>query len=340
MATLKELGNQYPCQEGVYVAPDDDITTMGPGDIAEIWFETDEDIKYYKIADAMAELLRTKEEYPGFAVHYVRFETRKVVVQFSVAPPEAVSKQISGGPIGNALVVVAVIAGVIAILAFTALVLNWAYKGGYIFAPKPPTGNAYVIAKNAESKELIPDVTITTNSTALTTGPDGQGVLFEDLIAGEHVFVGSPVEGYQDPDPIADTVIENQQITVTIWYNPEGYVPPTHGTLNITSTPIYGKAVLDAEEYQDWFDLPQSLSLPAGEYNVFFSEERGYLTPAPQKKTVTGGQSVTAVGYYSTPPSRWYEKYIMYGLVGLGAIIGAAVLVPKAIEAITRRRST
>lgn len=341
MALLNELGNEYPCQtEGYAVDVEDQAETMAPGDIVEAWFTTDEDIKYYKIASAMEELLKTKEQYPGFVIHYVRFETHKVVVQFSVAPPDQISGQGISTSITNVVGLVAICATIIAALLVGLAITVMAWERGWLFPYRPKTGAAYVIARNAENNDPIPDVTITTNSTALTTGPNGEGVLFEDLIVGEHIFVGSTVEGYQAPDPIAESVIENEQITVTIWYNPEGYTPPTHGTLNITSTPIYGEAVVDAEEYQEWFKLPQSLYLPAGEYNVFFSEERGYLTPAPQKKTVTGGQSVTAVGYYTTPPSRWYEKYIMYGLVGLGAIIGAAVLVPKAIEAIARRRST
>lgn len=332
---LTELGVKYPCQsEGIYIAPDDDYSTMAPGDILEAWFTADEDIPESRVNELVWEIYRMKEEYPDFVLHYVKVERRKITVQFSTAPPAGISGQaISGNIEALHWAIYVALAALAAILAV--LLIPVAIDRGYLLPHKPPTGSAVVIAKDRVEGTALPNVIISTNGLEGTTGPNGEGVLFEDLLVGDHVFTGSPVEGYDPPKTVTAAISEDKQTNVTILYNPEGVTPPTHGWLHVETDPVKGIVFINS---QDKGEAPVSEYLPIGDHKVSFGAVEGYITPPPQTITVQGDPEVAStIGYYLTPEPPWYEKYLMYGLASAGIIAGAAIVIPRLIRALRRQ---
>jgi hypothetical protein len=338
MALLKELGQKYPvASEGVPVDLEDETAMMGPGDIVEAWYEADEDIKYYNIAPAVEELLIMKEDYPDFVLHYIRFETRRVYVQFSTAPgtsfsvsQQTISASIASGIWGIVLAILAIVAIISAGLAVTLRAIR-----GYWWSPPPPTGNALAIAKDWETEDLIPNVKISVDNMEGVTGPNGEGVLFEDLQAGPHVFVGAPIEGYQMPTAVEKSVIEGEQIMVTIWYIPEGVTPPTTGYLIVDTNPVKGEVFVQGESYGEAPVGP--IELEEGTYPVAYGAIEGWDTPAQDTATIVGGKTTALIGYYAQPYEGW-EKYLKYAVIGGLGIAGVAIALPRVIEALRREK--
>lgn len=337
MAFLGELGQKYPVAEkGVDVPLDDQTAEMFPGDILEAQYTSDRDLNADAVQDIIHETLRMKEQYPGFVLHYLKFETRKITAQFSVAPMGGTISSLGGGhgiTLGLGLTIVLVVAALAAIIvgAYAAVI---SIQRQIILRPPPATGDALAIAKDSVTKLLLPNVPISTNGMEGTTGPNGEGVSFEDLLVGDHVFVGGAVEGYQAPKPVTKPVIEDKLTNVTIWYDPEGHVPPTHGWLSIDTSPIKAKVWVGGTPHGETHVVVEVL---AGDHIVSFDAVEGWIHPEQQTHTVQGGETEPVIGYYTKPSGPWYEKYIMYALIGGGAIIAAAVLVPELIKTITRR---
>lgn len=336
----RELGRKYPVQsEGYEVPLEDETTEVYAGDIVELHYVADKDLSGDAIRDCVHETLRMKEEYPEFVLHYLKFEQRRIIVQFSLAPPsDGVTQRITAvGAIALALVIrvalilLGVLGGILGLYA-----LKVAIDRQYILPEKPPTGDASVLAKNQETGARLANVTITVSGKTAKTGPSGEAAYFEDLAVGEHVFVGETVDDYEVPDAVTKTIEQNQVCQVTIWYKPTGWVEPTTGWLYVDTTPVRGKVWIGGTEYENKSGL--ALELDVGEYKVFFEAIEGYNTPAMQTANIVGGQSESILAYYMKPGENWWEKYIKYGLIGGAAIVGAAVLVPEIIRAIARRR--
>jgi hypothetical protein len=331
MAKVIELGQKYPCASEGFVVPVDDRESMlAAGDILEVWFAADNDISSIAAAETIAEVVRMKNDYPEFVLHYVKVETRKITIQYSVAPVGA-----SHSPIVVALVwkIVAAIATLIGVV-LVAYAIYIAIQKQYLFPAKQPLGNAVVVAKNRVDGSLLPNVKISTDGLEGITGASGEGVLFEDLLEGDHVFIGEAIEGYDTPNPITAYITADKTTNVMIPYNPEGSVPPTHGWLDVNTDPVKGTVFIDSA---DKGEAPISSYETIGDHSVAFGTVEGYITPEPRTVTVQGDPFRTPVIGYYTKPVVWWEKYLKYALIGGGAILGAALIIPEAIRAITRR---
>jgi hypothetical protein len=335
---LKELGHKYPVStKGVLIDLEDESQIMGPGDIVEAWYEADRDIDYLNIAPAIKEVIKMKEDYPDFVLHYIRFDTRRVYVQFSAAPPEnAIStnpQKISTSIQAITWLTVVMILAIAAIItAFIAVTLR-AIRG-YWWTPPPPTGNALAVAKDWVTEDLIPNVKISVDNMEGVTGPNGEAILFEDLQAGPHVFVGETIDDYQSPDAVEKSVIEDEQIMVTIWYIPEGVTPPTTGYLVIDTTPIKGEVFVQGISYGEAPVGP--VELDVGTYPVAYGAIEGWDTPPPDTATIRPNKTESLIGYYTQPSEGW-EKYLKYAVIGGLGIAGATLLIPEIIRATARR---
>lgn len=346
MATLAELGDYKPVRtEGVEFPVTDETITAGPGEIIETWLQADEDINPLKVADAVLEIMKMKEQYPQFVMHYLKIETRKVTVQFSYAPPEQGISAIISGEGGEtspriAAVWWAIVAGIIAIIAavtVATLILLRAIRG-WLWAPPPPLGDATIAALHTTTEKGIANVKIYVDGVHRgTTGANGEPVLVKDLLAGPHVFTGETKAGFHPPSPVTQSVKKGENIIINIWYRPEGEVEPTTGTLVVDTTPVKGEVWVGGYSQGA---APVVLELNVGTYHIGYGPVEGYETPPPDIATIAGGKSTGLVATYTriSTEGPWYEKYIRYALIGGGVIVGAALLVPELVRAITRRR--
>ena len=75
----------------------------------------------------------------------------------------------------------------------------------------------------------------------------------------------------------------------------------THGTLNISTTPVNGGIYVDGA-YKGIGSWTGSVEL--GSYTVSFGPVTGYPTPDPQTVTVTAGQTVNVTGTYAASTTR------------------------------------
>jgi hypothetical protein len=341
MALLNQFGYRFPCTtEGIEFDPTDEEIEMYDGDVCEAWWDTDRDINYINVKDALEGILKMKEDYPDFALHWIRFETRKITVQFSCAPyqgsnpisAEGISGQIALAFIWKIAIVVAIIAGII--VATTAAIVQM--TRGWVWHRPLPMGRASVTARDRITNLPLPGVEITVSGQSETTGPNGEAAYFEELLEGSHTFIGAIVAGYDPPPAVSAYVTKDKTIDVFIPYNPEGVVPPTEGWLNIDTDPVKGLVYLDGIEMGV---APQAHYVSIGEHFVAFGEVEGYFTPEAQTVTVLGDPySTPCIGYYTKPEGVWWEKYLMYVLLGTGIIAGSAILVPRLIDAARRPR--
>lgn len=340
MAVIGELGKKYPCRtEGDPFDINDEVSEMYPGDIVEAVYEVDGTLNRQTARAIILDILKMKEEYPNFVIHYIKCETSSVIVQFSVAPAGgSISGKADTRIAGIGLTIFLICAG-IALLITAIVVLPAAIRNGWIFRKRPATGHAEVIARNQETDAPIPDVEISVSGLTKTTGPNGEAVVFEDLVVGEHIFIGAAVDGFQPPDAVTARIIEASQILVTIWYKPDGYVEPDYGWLALATYPVEGDIyVLGLNEGNPVGTGYAHIEVLKGEYSVYFGPVEGWLTPPQVPLTVVGGKTTRWVAEYTKPPDEWWEKYAKYILIGGGAIIGAAILIPQIAQAAARPR--
>lgn len=334
MAFLGEIGQKFPVvAEGFEVPVDDETTEMYAGDVMETQFSVDGDLTADAIQEIVHGVLKMKEEYPYFVLHYLKFETRTITAQYSIAPVGQTGSALVAGLVWRIATAILAIIGAIALL----YLLRTGVERNYILRGRLPTGNALVHAIDSKTKLGVPNVKITVSDREGTTGPDGGAVLFEDLLAGPYVFTGETVSGYHPPQPIQQSVIKDQQIIVEIFYIPEDEPPPTHGFVIVLTDPVSGEVWIGGTSYG--FAPIKPVELPIGNYDIWYGTVEGYIKPKPDVVTVVGGQTATRIGYYTLPEERWYEKYLMYALIGGGAILGASLLIPQLIRAITRRKT-
>jgi len=338
---LLELGQQYPVStQGVAIDPNDQAAAMGAGDVVEIWYESDKDITYLNAAPCVEQILKMKEQYPDFVLHYIRFEKRSIIIQFSAAPVGATisaAPRISGAIATPALWAIALFVLAIAaiITAFIAITLT-AFRGYWLTPPKP-VGNALAVARNWSTNAVLPNVTITVNGKSGKTGPNGEAILFKDLLAGPHVFVGATINGYDAPTAVQQTVIKDEQIVVTIWYVPTGTPKPTTGWLNVDTTPIKGEVYIDGVSQGI---APVHVELDEGDYAISYGVIEGWETPAPDTATIVGGKPTGLIGYYKPPPSVWWHELVKWTAIGLTGAAAAAILIPRIAEAARKKGGT
>ena len=325
MAKLAELGKNYPCvTEGISIPVDDQTSPMISGDVLEAQFTADRDISIEAAFNALHEVLRMKEQYPEFVLHYVKIETRTITFQYSVAPTGATA---SPGP-----VIVLIFLAVAAIISLISLALVLRWTRGYLWSPPLPAGNAVITAKHTETQKGISGIKIYVDGNYVGK-TDGGSVSIKDLLVGDHQFAGEPREGFHDPAPVTATIIKDQTINITISYRPVDIPEPKTGDLHVYTTPVSGIVYIDSVEKGP---APIAIELSIGNHTVGFAPVEGYITPPVQTVTIVGGETVTVTGIYILPGAEeeWYMKLLRYALIGGGAIAGAALILPPVIRAL------
>lgn len=325
MAKLAELGRQYPCTTQGVEIPVDDPGDIYAGDVLEAWFEADRDINVDTAFAVLVEVLRMKEEYPHFVLHYVKVETRKITVQYSIAP----MKTTGNSPLS--LVLWIVIAFFVGLIAYTGLNLYW--TRGYLVRP---TGTAVINAVHTETKKGISGVAIYVDGNYVGR-TDGGSVSVKRLVVGPHEFNGEPLEDYHVPMPVTKEIELNKISNVDIYYRPSDIPEPKTGWLDVYTTPVTGVVSADGVERGP---APIELELSIGDHTVGFGPVEGYIAPAPQTATIVGGQRTPITGEYLVPGAEeaWYAKLAKYGLIGGGIIIGTVLVVPPVIRAIREKK--
>jgi hypothetical protein len=326
MAVLAELGTKFPCTtQGVQIPVNDEQVDFYAGEVLEAWFEADQDITVEAAFNVLHEVLKMKEEYPHFVLHYIKVERRKITVQYSIAPMKTTA---SPGLL--------VIAAILIVLTFTGIILTIGltirWTRGYLWSP---TGDAVVSAVHTETQKGIPGVGIYVDGNPVGR-TDGGSKLVKGLLIGPHEFNGETLEGFHPPMQITAEVLLNEVTNVNIWYRPSGIPEPETGELNVYTTPVTGAVYIDGEEKGP---APLSIELPIGDHSVGFGPVEGYITPTPQTVTIAGGPVPTSItGVYKLPDEgKWYEQLAKYALIGGGIILASALVVPEAIRAIARR---
>jgi hypothetical protein len=335
MALLRELGYKYPVSsQGVEFGPDDEEAQMYPGDIVEVWFEADRDLDAINVAPAISEILKMKEQYPDFVLHYIRIETRRVYVQFSAAPPEiAISGKISGQiALGLAWTILIVVGAIVGIL-IAALAAALHMLRGYAWTKPKPMGDAVIFCQEYDPVSGLTGVGIAGVDVSVDGEYKGEtdssgACLVKDLLAGIHLFGGEIIDGYEVPDTVKDTVIADQQIEVTILYY-TGPKPPT-GFLTVYTYPVIGEVLIDGALHGPAPVGP--LELARGNHVVAFGPVEGYVTPPNIEFTLQGGAWVNKTGIYESE-RQWWQTYLLYGSIAVAAIAGAALVLPKLIRA-------
>jgi hypothetical protein len=331
---LIEIGNYYPCKsEGTTV--DLETTEAYPGDIIELYFESDYDITASEAHDVAMQIAKIKEDYPESVIHYFKVEGKRITIQYSIAPP---SSPISSSAISSRIsFVIPLWAGIAIVITLIigAIFAVYALQRGYLLPHKLPRGNAVVVAKDRVDGRLLPNVKISSDGLQGTTGANGQGILFEGLLEGDHVFIGETIEDYDPPNPITAYITADKTANVTIPYNPEGVVPPTHGWLDVNTDPVKGIVFIDSV---DKGKAPISSYEKIGEHSIAFGTIEDYITPEPRTVTVLGDPLRTHVIAYYTKGGAWWEKYLKYALIGGGVILGSALVIPPVIRALIERR--
>jgi hypothetical protein len=319
MAKLAELGYQFPCTtQGIQISVDDEQAEMYSGQVLEAWFTADKDISISEAYRVLNEILRMKEQYPDFVLHYIKVETRKITAQYSIAPVGA-----THSPLIPVLIFV-IIAEIIAIIG-VALYLRW--TRGYLWSP---TGNAVINAVHTETKKGISGVKISVDGNYVGK-TDGGSVSVRGLLVGPHEFSGEKLEGFHAPMMVTKEIELNKTSNIDIWYRPSDIPEPKTGFLYVATTPVNG--MVYANGYQG--EAPFRVELPVGDYTVSFGAVEGYITPAPVTATIVGGLTTPVTREY-TEEGEWWEKYLKWILIGGGVIAGGALLLPPAIRALRK----
>lgn len=323
MAILAELGKAYPCRtQGISINIDDEDVMYG-GDVVEVYLDCSIDIPTAQAVQCIYDIQKIKEEYPQFVIHYVKVEPQRITIQYSIAPVGA-----HHSPLAWALVIKIAVVAIIGLIVYLIISYN---QRGYLFVQR---GSASLTAKHTETDKGISGVRMYVDGNYVGR-TDGGSVLAKGLVVGEHRFNGEVLEEYHDPSPIVDMVELNKTKIVTIWYRPIDIPEPTTGWLYAYTKPIAGLIIVDGVEREV---APIAIELDKGDHSIAFGEVEGYIAPEPRLFTIVAGMSTVVTGEYESPEEvPWYEKALKYGLIGGGAILGAALLIPEVIRQISRR---
>lgn len=329
---LTELGKKFPCSTQGYAIPTDDTTSsMEAGDVVEAQWVADKDISMVAAFGLLHEVLKIKEKYPEFVLHYIKLESRKISMQYSIAPVGA-----SHSPAVAAIIWAVVKAiGILVGIALAGYLVYTLIDRQYLLPVKPPTGTAVVTSKHTGTEKAIPNVLIYVDGQQIGR-TDGGSIEITDLEPGPHQFAGEILEGFHAPAQITETIVKDQVHDITIWYRPEDDPEPTTGFLHIYTDPVQGMVYIDTVEIGL---APVSEEVDRGDHTVSFGSVEGYITPETQTVTVPAGKVKEVTGKYLTPGEgeEWFEKYLKYALIGGGVILGTALLVPEIIRLLMRR---
>jgi len=327
MAILTELGAKFPCTtQGIEIPVDDEELEIFAGEVLEAWFDADQDINIHQAFDVVVEVLRMKEEYPHFVLHYVKVETRRVTVQYSIAPAGTTASP--GLLVTLAILLAITFTGIILTIGLT---IRW--TRGWLWSP---TGNAVVNAMHTETQKGISDVAIYVDGNEVGR-TDGGSISVKGLLVGPHEFSGEILEGFHTPAPITKEIELNKTSDVDIWYRPSDIPEPKTGYLHIYTTPVTGIVYVDGQEIGS---APIAIELSIGDHTVGFGPVEEYITPSPQTVTIVGGVITGVTGYYTLPEEEGdlWSTILKYALIGGGIIVGGALAIPEIIRAISRRR--
>lgn len=321
MAILTELGTQFPCTtQGVEIDLSDDTLEMYSGEVLEAWFipEAGREIKPGDSLQFVQDFLKLKEKYPQFVLHYVKVESFKITVQYSVAPM---------GAKGNSPVHIFIALIILGILIIVGSCVLTKKDRGYLFTP---TGTAGVKARNTDTARGISGVRMYCDGEYIGT-TDGYTVNTMQLV-GEHIFSANPIEGYLDPYPVTALIELNKNIVVTIDFWPEDIPVPTTGWIDVFTTPAGAKVYINAD-LVGVSPIAVEVNAP-GDYTIGFGDLEGYITPEARTASVVPGARTPIKVTYLTPEEAPWEKYVMYGLMAAAVIAGTALAVPPIIKAL------
>lgn len=321
---LVALGHRWPCvEEGKEVNLEE--TEPQAGDILECYFECDRDITSDAASRVIWEIVKVKENYPNSVIHYITIEPRRITIQYSVAPPGGHASPLLWWQI--ALILLAAITAVIFAV--------YALQRGYIFAPKPPSGQLSVSAVGCDDEQCTsPEALDVTFSVAgKTYRTQGGTVLIEDLQVGPYdIIPGLPPEGYQPADPITVSITKDQTTSIRLKYFAVGVTPPNFAWLVIDTSPVKGPVYVDEEEIGE---APVEVTIsPLITYVVSFGDVEGYDTPASQSLSLQRGEKRAVNGKYERV--GWPE-WVKWTVIG-GGILGGGLIVVKVVDLILARR--
>ena len=325
MAILAELGAKFPCTtQGIEIPVEDENVQFYAGEVLEAWFDTDQDIDIDAAFNVLVEVLRMKEEYPHFVLHYVKVETRRVTVQYSLAPAGTTASP--GLLVMAAIIIALTFTGIILTIGLT---IRW--TRGWLWSP---TGDAVINAVHTETKKGISGVTIYVDGNDVGK-TDGGSISVKGLLVGPHEFSGETLEGFHAPTLVTKEIELNKTSNIDIWYRPSDIPEPKTGFLYVVTTPITGMVYVNG--YQS--EAPFHEELPIRDYTVSFGPVEGYITPSPQTATIVGGVTTAVTAYYTLPEEEGdlWSKILKYALIGGGIILGAGLAIPEIIRAIARR---
>lgn len=125
----------------------------------------------------------------------------------------------------------------------------------------------------------------------------GTSLLRTDIPPGEYTATFHPVTGYRTPPLVTKTLVENGRIVLTGRYTKSIEV-------KVTLNRVVGASfeILRPDGQKLPMNTPGTAlfdNLPKGSYTIVFRDVPGYLTPAPQTRTLgAGGSSLNFTGSY------------------------------------------
>ncbi len=319
---ITELGYKWPCQtEGIFV----DFEQVEPqaGEIAEFYFECDRDITTQEAARAVFDLMKIKEEYPGSVLHYVNIEPRRITIQYSVAPPGGHASPFNWYALFGFV-----------ILIIAAILVVYAARNGWIFGPKPTTGELSVSAVGCSDEQCTsPEALDVTFSVAGKTYRTRGGTVLIELQVGSYdIIPGDSPEGYQPADPVTIPIAKDQTITIRLKYYEVGVIPPNVAWLVIDTNPVKGLVYVNKEEIGK---APEEVKVfPLTTYIVSFGDVSGYDTPTSQTHSL---QREETRGVNGTYVRVGWPEWVKWAAIGGGVLVGGLIIV-KTAELILARR--
>lgn len=318
-----ELGYRWPCQtEGTLINLDE--VEPHAGDVLECYFTSDQDIPPREACKVVTEITKVKEQYPYSVIHYINIESRRITIQYSVAP---VGGHASPWAWWQIILLIWAIAG--------AIVLVHAELTGRLFRVRPPSGSLSVGAVGCGDEQcsypMALDVTFSVAGKTYRT--HGGTVLIEDLLVGPYdIIPGDPPEGYQPADPITITIAKDQTTNIRLIYYKVGVTPPDIAWLVIDTSPVKGSVYVNQQKIGT---APVEVEVsPLVTYVVSFGDVEGYDTPSSQSFSLQRGERRAVNGKYEKVGWPEWAKALAIG----GGIFAGGLIVVKTVELVLARR--
>jgi hypothetical protein len=139
--------------------------------------------------------------------------------------------------------------------------------------------------------------------------------MWTDLTPGDYQVCFGPVAGYAAPECQTATVTAGGTTTVTGHYTEDASAPAPEGLgmLRVTTNPAVPSQILVDGIPRDTWGL-NWLKLPAGSYQVSFTDVPGFTTPAPQTVDVVEGVTSEATGDFAA--RGWLRVVTQPAVVG------------------------